>query len=109
MQPFPNLMLFKTSLMQRMLFAVSIVFPPETGVPLQFTCYYLSELTETARYAVCCDKSLQSSHIMRELYHLEKMLPEFEALPGVVGLTLNGGLSRGYADHLSKIKVQLPG
>ena len=33
--------------------------------------------------------------------HLEKMLPEFEALPGVIGLTLNGGLSRGYADHLS--------
>lgn len=25
--------------------------------------------------------------------HLEKMLPEFEALPGVVGLTLNGGIS----------------
>ena len=30
--------------------------------------------------------------------HLEKMLPEFEALPGAVGLTLNGGLSRGYAE-----------
>ena len=30
------------------------------------------------------------------------MLPEFEALPGVVGLTLNGGLSRGYANHLSE-------
>ncbi len=35
-------------------------------------------------------------------HHLEKMLPEFEALPGVVGLTLNGGLSRGYTDHLSE-------
>ena len=39
--------------------------------------------------------------------HLEKMLPEFEALPGVVGLTLNGGLSRGYADHLSEIDVTI--
>lgn len=37
--------------------------------------------------------------------HLKKMLPEFEALPGVVGLTLSGGLSRGYADRLSKIKA----
>ena len=37
--------------------------------------------------------------------HLKKMLPEFKALPGVVGLTLNGGLSRGYADHLSEIDV----
>ena len=27
--------------------------------------------------------------------HLEKMLPEFEALPGVVGLTLNGDLQEG--------------
>ena len=36
-------------------------------------------------------------------HYLEKMLPEFEALPGVMGLTLNDGLSRGYADHLSEI------
>ncbi len=35
------------------------------------------------------------------------MLPEFEALPGVVGLTLNGGLSRGYADHLSEIDITI--
>ncbi len=40
-------------------------------------------------------------------HHLEKMLPEFEALPGVVGLTLNGGLSRGYADHLSEIDITI--
>ncbi len=40
-------------------------------------------------------------------HHLEKMLPEFEALPGVIGLTLNGGLSRGYADHLSEIDVTI--
>ena len=39
--------------------------------------------------------------------HLKKMLPEFKALPGVVGLTLNGGLSRGYADHLSEIDVTI--
>lgn len=39
--------------------------------------------------------------------HLEKMLPGLQALPGVVGITLNGGLSRGYADHLSEIDVTL--
>lgn len=39
------------------------------------------------------------------LTHLEKMLPRFEALPGVIGITLNGGLSRGFADHLSEIDV----
>jgi len=37
--------------------------------------------------------------------HLDRMLPRFTALPGVVGLTLNGGMSRGYADHLSEIDV----
>ena len=41
-------MSFKTSRMQRMLSAASTVFPPGTGVPLQFTCCYLSELTKTA-------------------------------------------------------------
>ena len=39
--------------------------------------------------------------------HLKKMLPEFKALPGVVGVTLNGGLSRGYVDHLSEIDVTI--
>lgn len=39
--------------------------------------------------------------------HLEKTLPGLQALPGVVGITLNGGLSRGYADHLSEIDVTL--
>jgi len=33
------------------------------------------------------------------------MLPRFKEFPGVVGITLNGGLSRGYADHLSEIDV----
>jgi hypothetical protein len=37
--------------------------------------------------------------------HLEEMLPRFTAFQGVAGLTLNGGLSRGYADHLSEIDV----
>ncbi len=37
--------------------------------------------------------------------HLDRQLPHFAALPGVVGITLNGGLSRGYADHLSEIDV----
>lgn len=35
--------------------------------------------------------------------HLQKTLPRF--LPGVIGITLNGGLSRGYGDHLSEIDV----
>ena len=37
--------------------------------------------------------------------HLDEMLPRFTAIEGVVGLTLNGGLARGYADHLSEIDV----
>lgn len=39
------------------------------------------------------------------LRHLEEVLPGFSALPGVTGITLNGGLSRGYADHLSEIDL----
>ncbi len=39
--------------------------------------------------------------------HLERTLPGLKALPGVAGITLNGGLSRGYADHLSEIDVTL--
>lgn len=39
--------------------------------------------------------------------HLEKTLPNFKALPGIIGVALNGGLSRGYADHLSEIDVTL--
>lgn len=37
--------------------------------------------------------------------HLDRQVPRFAALPGVVGITLNGGLSRGYADELSEIDV----
>ena len=39
--------------------------------------------------------------------HLQRMLPRFVAIDGVLGVTLNGGLSRGYADHLSEIDVTL--
>lgn len=39
--------------------------------------------------------------------HLAAQLPIFKAIPGLVGITLNGGLSRGYADHLSEIDVTL--
>jgi len=37
--------------------------------------------------------------------HLDALLPRFITFQGVVGITLNGGLSRGYADHLSEIDV----
>ena len=37
--------------------------------------------------------------------HLERMWPRFMAYPNIVGLTLNGGLSRGHADQLSEIDV----
>ena len=39
--------------------------------------------------------------------HLRSHLPLFTTLPGVIGITLNGGLSRGYADHLSEIDITL--
>jgi hypothetical protein len=39
--------------------------------------------------------------------HLDRTLPALRALPGVVGITLNGGLSRGYADDHSEIDVTL--
>lgn len=39
------------------------------------------------------------------LAHLDSHLPLFTGLPGVIGLTLNGGLSRGYGDHLSEIDI----
>ncbi len=34
-------------------------------------------------------------------------LPALQAIPGVLGITLNGGLSRGFADALSEIDVML--
>ncbi|GEM_PF-918194 len=41
------------------------------------------------------------------LKHLDGVLPGLKSLPGVVGITLNGGISRGYADHLSEIDVTI--
>ena len=38
---------------------------------------------------------------------LLERLPALRALPGVIGITLNGGLSRGFADALSEIDVTL--
>ena len=37
--------------------------------------------------------------------HLDQHLPEFKTFEGLVGITLNGGMSRGYADHLSEVDV----
>ena len=39
--------------------------------------------------------------------HLEEQLSLFRSAPGLIGLTLNGGLSRGFADTLSEIDVTL--
>jgi len=41
------------------------------------------------------------------LKHLNNRLPEFTSMPGVIGITLNGGLSRGFADHLSEIDITI--
>lgn len=48
------------------------------------------------------DAKNQSAALRR---HLEQLLPHFTGFPGLEGITLNGGLSRGYADHLSEIDV----
>ncbi len=39
--------------------------------------------------------------------HLDDTLPMLKTLPGIVGIILNGGMSRGYADHLSEVDVTL--
>jgi hypothetical protein len=39
------------------------------------------------------------------LEHLYDNLPSFSALSGVIGITLNGGLARGYGDHLSEVDI----
>ncbi len=48
-------------------------------------------------------KSTNELHALRG--HLDAMLPRFTSFEGVVGLTLNGGMSRGYADRLSEVNV----
>lgn len=51
---------------------------------------------------------LQTPNQAKELrHHLLVMLPTLQVLPGIVGMTLNGGLSRGYGDHLSEIDITL--
>lgn len=39
--------------------------------------------------------------------HLEGIFPKLKSLSGVIGITLNGGLSRGFADHLSEIDLSI--
>ena len=46
-----------------------------------------------------------SNQIVALRQHLQTLLPRFISFPGVLGITLNGGLSRGYGDHLSEIDV----
>lgn len=46
-----------------------------------------------------------NNQIHELLDHLESVIPKFKSLPGVIGITLNGGLSRGFADHLSEIDI----
>lgn len=50
--------------------------------------------------------NLKSENTMEKmLKSLDTTLAMFTALDGVVGVTLNGGLSRGYGDHLSEIDI----
>lgn len=50
--------------------------------------------------------SLNTENNIEELMlALERKLKVFEAMEGVCGITLNGGMSRGYADHLSEIDI----
>jgi hypothetical protein len=51
---------------------------------------------------------VQSPNLISDLRrHLDAQMPTFSALPGVIGITLNGGMARGYADALSEIDVTL--
>ena len=47
------------------------------------------------------------NELQRLRRHLDSVLPSLQALPGLIGITLNGGLSRGYADTLSEIDLTL--
>lgn len=50
--------------------------------------------------------NLTSKNIIDNLLAaLNKEIEKLKLIPGVVGITLNGGLSRGYADHLSEIDI----
>ncbi len=51
---------------------------------------------------------IDSKNEIKSLYkHLEKTLPTLIKYEGVIGITLNGGMSRGYADYLSEIDLTL--
>jgi hypothetical protein len=51
---------------------------------------------------------VKSKNIINDLLkHLQKLLPSLKEYEGLFGITLNGGLSRGYADHLSEIDITL--
>ena len=47
------------------------------------------------------------NHVNTLRDHLQTSLPLLQTVPGLVGMTLNGGLSRGYGDQLSEIDVTL--
>jgi hypothetical protein len=47
------------------------------------------------------------NHLAALRRHLDGVIPRLSVMEGVVGLTLNGGLSRGYADQLSEIDVTI--
>ncbi len=50
--------------------------------------------------------NLSSENIIDDfLAKLDKETERLKLLDGIVGITLNGGLSRGYADHLSEIDI----
>lgn len=52
--------------------------------------------------------NLKTTNNINELKEfLEAQLPLFKSIKGLIGIILNGGLSRGYGDHLSEIDVLL--
>ena len=49
---------------------------------------------------------LNSKNIVNELLMaLDKEISKIKSIDGILGITLNGGLSRGYADQLSEIDI----
>lgn len=52
--------------------------------------------------------NLNSKNIINDLLvSLDDCINHIKTLDGVIGITLNGGLSRGYADHLSEIDITI--
>lgn len=51
--------------------------------------------------------NLPNNQIKSLTEHLAEQMHHFKGVPGVIGITLNGGLSRGYADTLSEIDVTI--